>query len=362
MTYIQKYVELNNDNSIYDINFKVEKIINIIFLTEGSSKIGMGHIYRTISFANDLNNNLNCKLIFLTKSSQIVFQKIKNSGFNVKVFENDQEIFEILKNLNADIIVCDNIKYNKDLLMDVKKLLNPKIVLFDSLESEYDKYVDIVVNALISKNFRNLKFQDKNGTVYFCGLKYLILRDEFNKFKKNTIINPEIKRLLLIFGGSDPTNITTVVLDKLLTLDLGLELDVVIGPLYEYLDELNEILAKDKKNVNIHIDPDNIPYLMLKADLILTSPGISTFEALFFGKPIILIYKDSLQEYYYNSFSYVSVFKKAGIPILRKTDIENLESVLKKISPMAKRVEMFKTFKKMEIGLGKDEIIKEMIK
>ena len=61
----------------------------ILFLADGSSKIGMGHVYRSINLANELKNDY--EIIFITreKISFKFFKKIKRnsaSSNNDKIF------------------------------------------------------------------------------------------------------------------------------------------------------------------------------------------------------------------------------------------------------------------------------------
>jgi hypothetical protein len=101
--------------------------------------------------------------------------------------------------------------------------------------------------------------------------------------------------------------------------------------------------------LNIHHEPKNIAELMYNADIVITSPGMSMFEAILVGTPIILICQNSLQEQYYNSLNYEFFFNKS--------DIKNLNHYLNDISPIEKRNEIVRYFKKMEVADGRDEII-----
>ena len=105
----------------------------------------------------------------------------------------------------------------------------------------------------------------------------------------------------------------------------------------------------DNKNVKIYYEPDNIAELMYNADLTITSPGLSMFESVYMGTPVIVIPQSNLQNHYYKSLNYEYLIKKS--------DIDQLEDYLDEVSSLIIRKEIIGFFKEMEIGQGTDEII-----
>ena len=178
------------------------------------------------------------------------------------------------------------------------------------------------------------------------------MRDEFltlNKQKKR--LRSKIENILLIFGGSDPANLTSKVLSKLYKND-KLTLDVVIGPKYNHsiIDEISNKFTGE--NLNIYREPENIGEMMFNNDSVITSPGMSMFEAIFVGTPVLSIFQNSLQKQCYKSFDYEFMFDIS--------DIKFLNRYLNNISPKDKRSEIIRNFKEMEVGLGKEEMISKL--
>ena len=187
--------------------------INIAFITEGSTKMGMGHVYRSLTLAKKLMTNLGCNIYFLTKSSENVVRTIENENYPTIRLENDEEIVDHIKKLDIKAVVIDKLDFEISILKILKEMV--KIVTVDNINSEHDKYVDIVINLVKSK-FININHLDEHiKTKYYCGPKYLFLRDEFDIFREKKDLKPKIEDILLIFGGSDPSNLTTRVLEKL---------------------------------------------------------------------------------------------------------------------------------------------------
>ncbi len=342
---------LKTHPEIYRINAAVEqnpddtiKTINVAFLTEGNSEMGMGHVYRSITFAKTIIANLMAKAYFLTKSNDNVIKLIEDENFPTVKLNNDEEIVGHLKKLDINLVVIDNLDFEEDILKEIKDQI--KIVLVDNLDPKINKHADIVMSmykSFVNKNYHN----NTTDTQYFCGPKYLLLRDEFYNSPKKVLLKPKIEDILLIFGGSDPSNLTSKVLEKI---GDNYRINIVLGPEFNYYDVLYRIIDTYENNhVTINIEPDNIAELMYNADLVITSPGLSMFESVYVGSPVLLISQNDLQNRYYSPLN----FKY----LLNKSDINNLKQYLQDLSSLTKRKEVITFFNALEVGQGNVEII-----
>ena len=345
---VVNFLKLNPE--IYQINAGIEqnpedtlKTINIAFLTEGNSEMGMGHVYRSITFAKTLMANLWSKAYFLTKSNENVIKLIEDENFPTVKLKDDEEIVEHLKKLDINLVVIDNLDFQEDILKEIKDIA--KIVLVDNLDTKINKYADIVMS--LYKTFVNKDYYNKTtDTKYFCGPKYLILRDEFDIFKNKNDLKPKVEDILLIFGGSDPSNHTSTVLEKLSD---DVRINIVLGPEFKYFDELDKIMKNKNNKVTIHNEPGNVAELMYNADLVITSPGLSMFEAVYVGSPVLVISQNPLQNRYYSKLNFEY--------LINKSDINNLEKYMQDLLSLTKRNEVITFFNALEVGQGKVEII-----
>ncbi len=347
INFLRKNPELSQINShVKQKPDNTPNITKIAFLTEGSSEMGMGHVYRSLTFAKELMTNLGAKIYFLTKSSENVIKKIEDENFKTIKLKNDEEIIDYIKKLGLNAVIIDNLDYNENILKKIKNTV--KIVIVDNVTSKNNVYADIVIN-LVGSNFVNKNFFDKNiNTQFFCGPKYLMLRDEFDTLRKKKDLKPEIEDILLIFGGSDPSNHTSRVLEKLSS---NIRVNIVLGPEFKDFEDLNQTLEKHgNKNVTIHNQPDNVAELMYNADLAITSPGLSMFEAVYLGTPVLVISQNSLQNHYYLPLNFEY--------LIEKSDIDHLEKYLDDLSSLTTRNDIIKFFREKDIGVGKVEIIK----
>lgn len=324
--------------------------MKIAIITEGGLEMGMGHVYRSITLAEELQAK-GGEIYFLTKSNHIVVNQIGNSGFKVIKLKNNGDIIHSLEEIKPNVAIIDRGEVEELFAKKLKDKLNARLVIFGNL-STANKYADVVIN-IIGSNFKNRKFLDKNtNTLYYYGPRYYILRKEFYEFKKSgKELNDRIKKILLIFGGSDPLNLTSKVLDELLSWEEELKINVVLGTGFIYFDELNKVIEKyqnKKGNVKLYRDVKNIAELMYKADLAIVSPGISMFEALCVGTPVIAISETSFQKNLFDEF----------FPTLHEDEIDKLKNIISTcdfLKPNEKYI------KNLDIGEGKMEVIETII-
>lgn len=281
--------------------------MKIAIITDGSVEMGMGHVYRTLSLANELRKfNVN-EIIFFTKSDEDVIKKIEENGFKVIKCSDNNDILKNIKNIKPDVVIIDDLGIEEDFAKNIRELCK-KLIFFDNPNPSSNKYADIVVNAIVGSELKNRKyFDEENKTLYFYGPKYLILRNEFYKVKKEMLSrskNKETKNILIAFGGSDPSNLTCKVLEELLSKDRDFNINVVLGPKFQYEDELNNLLKRYSKSdkIKIYKNIDNMAELMKDNDLIITSPGMTMFEALFLGIPVVVLYQNELQRECYDDY------------------------------------------------------------
>ena len=293
--------------------------MKIAFVTDGGLNMGMGHVYRSTTLAEELQDK--GKIYFLTKSGQIVTKQIEDSGFNAIKLKNNNEIIRHLEKTKPNIIIIDKREVEENFAKEIKDKLNTNLIIFGNL-SNANKYADVVINV-IGSNFENKKFLDKNtGTLYFYGPRYIILRKEFYEFKrKGKKPSNGVRKILLLFGGSDPLNLTSKVLDKLLSESVELKIDVALGSGFVYFNELNKILAKYQNKINnikLHRNAKNVAQLMYEADLAITSPGLSMFEALCVGTPVIAISQTRFHKEVFDKF----------FPTLHENDVGRLGDII----------------------------------
>jgi spore coat polysaccharide biosynthesis predicted glycosyltransferase SpsG len=123
---------------------------------------------------------------------------------------------------------------------------------------------------------------------FFCGVEY---------FFQLPLNHPPAshkggKRVLVSMGGSDPNGVTIKLLPFLLEAGDDLEAHVVVGPAFRWKEEKVPI---EGKNIFYHRSPEDLEPLITKADLVITSAGLTLYETVRMGIPAIAIPQHSFE-------------------------------------------------------------------
>lgn len=325
--------------------------MKIAFITDGGLEMGMGHVQQSITLAEELKDR--AEIFFLTKSDEAVVNQIEDAGFITFKLNNDNEMLNLVQEIRPSTVIIDKIDVDEDFARRLKDSLKVKLAIFTNL-TPANKFADIAVTADIGSQFRNIKFLDeKTNTLYFYGPKYWVLRNEFCKFKKKVKkLRNKVEKIVLIFGGSDVSNLTSTVANELLSLNDDFKIDIILGAHFEHLDMLDQVLAQypsKKENVNVYKNIKNVAELMYKADLVIACPGLSAFEALCVGTPVIVMPHDSLQKETYQGF----------MRVLDKDEVSKLGDMITNADFTYSHEEHIR---RMEIGEGKSELIEEILR
>ncbi len=328
--------------------------MKIAIITDGNSELGMGHVYQSLTLAELLTKSIskNSEIVFLTKSNKNVCEQIFKKGYKVTSFKNDKLIFDALKNFIPDRIIFDKLDVSPELAKKISEDLSCKLCIFTNV-TDANQYADITVFPRIGSNYKNidLKINTKPQTE-FVGPRYWILRPEFYELKKrNKVLNSDVKDITLMFGGADFSNFSSSVLDTILKIDSSINIFLILGSAFEHDEEINRVIEKNKnasskiiilKNIN------NVGEIIFKSDLLITSPGLSFFEALVVGTPVIAFYQNTQQKKEFESVIHTMGFD----------EIYKLPSII------TNRTFIFPNdpdIKAMEIGEGKNEILDEIL-
>jgi UDP-2,4-diacetamido-2,4,6-trideoxy-beta-L-altropyranose hydrolase len=322
-------------------------VMKVAIITEGGKDFGMGHVFRTLTLAKELGQKI--EVVFFSTSGEITRRKISEEGFRVTRCNSQEDMVSNIQDFKPDSIVFDYLDVDMEMIQAIRQSLESNLIIFDN-ESKANEYANTVVNALITKDFTNIKhFDDRNRTMFMRGPRYLILNRLFQETESTKSVDlKNISSLLLAFGGSDPSNRTTYTIGRIsqhISQEASMKkIDIVLGLHFEYEDELNRVLEEipRKHKIVIHRNLENLYELILKTDLVVTSPGLTMFEAMALKTPIIVMYQNELQKGVYDG-----LFKK----IASKPEILSLSSAGYFLDSNQDAIDA------MQIGKGRHEVI-----
>ena len=322
------------------------KNIKIAIRVDADNKLGLGHVYRGITLANRILNNL---YFIMDENKYLGIEKVKEYNYKIITFKDEIDMYNKLLMLKPGMVINDILDTSYEYMCKLKEM-GYFIVNFEDLGIG-SKYADILINALYERT-------DPPENSYF-GHKYICLRDEFFIFPFKDV-KPDVKEILIIFGGSDPNNLTLRTLRSIEKLGLtNVKINVILGLGYECYDELkryiNELINKDYRievNKNIKIMAKHI----VNSDVAVTSNGRTVYEIASLGVPCISISQNEREMRHL--FSYIcSGIKNLGIE--SNVTEETIASTLKEIiNDYDLRKNMSKSMAEFNLIKGTDRVIK----
>ena len=301
----------------------------IIIRCDFGTEIGYGHVVRCVAVADELKET-GCEVVFATIGRQEQTAFLNKYGYdafvsNSHTLTSAQErdwLCDIKAKFAFDVLLCDvRTELQATDLRDIKDQ-GIAIVLIDDASSRRlvaDLCFFPPVPQVAKLDWRNFTGELK------CGPEWVIFRDQFSDEKyadKSRKREGEELTILISMGGSDPLNLSSTILAALEKIDESFNVDIIIGPGFQYQKELAFQIKNATKHVTLWKEIDNIAEIMLQADLAIASFGMTAYELALFGVPSVLF---SLTEDHEQSASFLV---DAEVAISIGTDKNYLEDRL----------------------------------
>ena len=261
----------------------------IYFRCDASTKIGAGHVVRCKALAEAILQ-IGHKVTFIcAKLSESLKTQIENLGIFVRLLKtsigsrNDlEQTLKIIENISTKSLIVDGYNFNYEYLTALREKVQ-LIVVDDNADRPLN--ADVILNP----NVHGTKLTYLAGqTKVLTGPEYALLRPQFlaarNRQKK---ITNSIHRILISFGGSDPTGQSERVLRALS--HWNGHVDVVTGLTNTSNLITNETQSTFKGILQFHKNVKNMAALMIKADLAICAAGGTTWELASLGIPMMQI-------------------------------------------------------------------------
>lgn len=281
--------------------------MNIVIRVDSSLEIGTGHVMRCLTLAEQLERS-GCRVYFICRQlegsiSELIRNKkftlfeIKSSNITniVEWYQENwrQDSFSTINiieksSMQFDLMIVDHYGLDEKWERNVKPAVKKLMVIDDLANRKHN------CDLLLDQNYKvNLETKYKtlvpNNCKLLLGPNYVLLRDEFVRMADR--VKPRtghINRILVFFGGTDPTNETLKTLNSLSKIDHNIQVDVIVGATNRSKSDIK--MFCDKFNhFHLYSQVDNISEFMDNADLAIGAGGTTTWERCFMGLPSITI-------------------------------------------------------------------------
>jgi UDP-2,4-diacetamido-2,4,6-trideoxy-beta-L-altropyranose hydrolase len=279
----------------------MKKYNSLVFRVDASAQIGTGHIMRCLALAQAwqsrggqayfCSKDLPVALAYRLEIENIHKIELQTSPGSL---EDSQEIIALCQKHHSQYLVLDGYHFNAVYQQNIKSS-GLQLLIIDDYGHASSYCSDLILNQNITAN-ANLYLSVATYSQLLLGCDYALLRREFWGWRddnKYTLREFELKspfRILITLGGSDPDNVTLLVLNALKYFDDNkFNAKVIVGGSNPNLDLLRSTCADFGNSVVFYFDVTDMPKVMSESDLAISAGGSTCWELAFMGIPSLLI-------------------------------------------------------------------------
>jgi UDP-2,4-diacetamido-2,4,6-trideoxy-beta-L-altropyranose hydrolase len=285
----------------------------IVFRVDASEDIGTGHVMRCLTLADALHDKGACILFISRDLPGNLHSQIAERGYEVeslpllgelsknidwqKDADSTKQILQKRRshpNHQIDWLIVDHYELDEKWEQEFRDTVQNIMVIDDLANRKHD--CDLILDQNYYKNYE-YRYDSlvPETCAKFLGPEYVLLRPEFVEASKEIVTRDGVvKRLLIFFGGSDPTNETLKTLRAIQKLYVDgrpfddIHIDVVVGQVNPNRKVIQEICSAIP-GLHYHCQIDYMAQLMANADLSIGAGGVTMWERCYLGLPSITI-------------------------------------------------------------------------
>jgi len=284
----------------------MSKIPHILIRADGSTTLGMGHLYRSLALVQMLEAKYNVTFICREITPDFAYILTKNN-YDLIEIENENQF---LDHCNEDqIVIIDGHHFPSDLYKRVQEK-GSKIVCIDDLHDK--KYTaDVIINQALGLTPQD--YDVSPFAYYGLGPDYALLREPFLKAAQNKREIKSISSCFICFGGGDQLDLTLRVAKIAIHFEQLKKINIVTGSAYQHIDSIAEFAKTDDRINLLHaIDEYKMAEIMLSSDLAIVPCSTILLEVFAAGCIPISGYYVENQKYFYQNFLAKNAFIDAG--------------------------------------------------
>jgi UDP-2,4-diacetamido-2,4,6-trideoxy-beta-L-altropyranose hydrolase len=263
------------------------------FRVDSSVSIGTGHVMRCLVLANALKRS-GAQALFVARDlpGHIGAQAVAAGHELALLPAAGEDAGQTLAALRArgawDWLVVDHYGLDEAWEHQLRRVARRVFVVDDLADRRHDcdLLLDAGTYASPGQRYAGLV---PDGSVTLLGPKYALLRPEFVEARfRARPRDGRVARLLVSFGGTDPTRQTASALEGIrLAEPRPAAIDVVVGSSNPDAAGIARLCAQ-LPGAKLHVQPSNMGELMEAADLCIGAGGLAAWERCAIGLPSVV--------------------------------------------------------------------------
>jgi UDP-2,4-diacetamido-2,4,6-trideoxy-beta-L-altropyranose hydrolase len=261
----------------------------LLFRVDAGPSIGLGHFVRCVALAQAWREGGGRAVFAMGDTPQPISQRLEARGIGLVAAvgraggaEDRRATIAEAARHGARTVVLDGYTFGANFQADIVNAKLGCVVIDDNAEAE--RYAaDVVVNGNVFATEALYEGRAPRSRL-LVGPRYALLRSDFALHGTKGAARAPATRVLVTFGGSDPTGLTLRALEALRRVDA--EITVLVGATFRDKDAIAR--SASERTCVVH-DAQNVPELMAWADVALTAAGSTCLEAAFMGLACVAV-------------------------------------------------------------------------
>jgi spore coat polysaccharide biosynthesis predicted glycosyltransferase SpsG len=259
--------------------------MKVQIICRGSVKSGLGHLFRTKTFAKKAVNVCEGEVIAIVDSG--LESLLNELGCPVHFVRRDDEILKYVKGFTPDFLVFDLTVLQKDVFLRVREYAPVSVSMSPIFEHMP------LINLLFTRSARTPSIP---GVKIFAGFQYAIFSENCHpinheRYKQNVLL-PSLP-LAVCMGGADASNKTLSVIRALAKSKDNSTIWVLLGEGYGHcFNELvKSIKGASQHEIILAKTNRSMWHIMSNCALAILSGGLTTIEAVYAGLPNVNLFE-----------------------------------------------------------------------
>jgi UDP-2,4-diacetamido-2,4,6-trideoxy-beta-L-altropyranose hydrolase len=261
-----------------------------VFRADAGASVGFGHLSRCLALAEAVRRAGGKSLVLVREPSAAVERLASERGVALAPLAAEPGSREdAAKTLavaaDADVLVVDGYAFGPTYF---DALRGPLVCRVDDIGD-----VHVTCDAILNHNLYGEEVPYDRGAnqLLLVGPRYALVGDSFVEARERRPLDVanHATRLLVTFGGSDPTNETEKALAALDRARGPFEVRIVVGGANDRLDAIRAAARRARHPSQVSTNLRDLAPLMADSQLLLTAGGVSCSEACCIGVPAIAI-------------------------------------------------------------------------
>jgi UDP-2,4-diacetamido-2,4,6-trideoxy-beta-L-altropyranose hydrolase len=286
--------------------------MTVVFRVDASTRMGTGHVMRCLTLAESLRaRGAQTWFVSRTQAGDLI-TLVRNRGLDVRVLPapppepseaadiyatwlgvpeltDATETLAALRSDKPDWLVVDHYGLGARWEQQLRPHVGRLLVIDDLANRPHDCDVLLDPNHWRDPDGRHAGLVPE-GCQVLVGAPYVLLGPEYARHRHAARVRDGIvRRVLVYFGGSDPDDMTRMVLGVLSMPPFQhLDVDIVVGPNNLNADTIRAEAAGRKRTM-VHSPRAHLADLMAQADLAVGAGGVASWERCCLGLPALVI-------------------------------------------------------------------------